>query len=229
MDKFYIGAYWRVRKESLDVVVNKTIDYLKCLSQIDDAFLQWFEKGNSKSIALNNVIHFNTDQIQHIYKKGIKKGDMDVEGYSKMGFRISGWSGGDENNLLSFSISAGDDYIRTPNNCILNFPYQGQIRDKLLTTSKIIEIMKLIVVVWQPDYAVFQSSQLRDFLDAKNFVGWITYYSNKFSLPDLSNEYSISKINDLGKIISIDSTYDINNKKDIEKIKNLKSILNIRV
>jgi len=228
MDRFYIGAYWHGRKEKLDVVAQKTTDYLECLSQIDDAFSHWFEKGNSKSIALNNEIQFTTEQIKHIYKKELKRGDMNVDGYSKMGFRISGWSGGDENNSLSFSISAGDDYIRIPNSCILNFPNQGQIKDKLFTSSKIMEIMKMVIVTWQPDYAVFQSSHLRDLLEAKNYIGWITYYSNKFRLPDLSKEYSISMINDLGKVISFDSKYDINNEKDIGKLMYLKSALNIK-
>ena len=226
MDNYYLGAYWHGRKEKLDTIINKSILFLNKLSEIDKSFLHWYKEGYNCSEA--NEIEINYAFLEKMYKSKLKNGDIDKNGYSKVGFRISGWSGHQDDFLnTSFSIAAGDDFIKIPNSCIVSIPHKGEEKKRLLEINIIKKILKEMIIVWKPDYAVLQSQKLKDVVKAKNLIGWVTYYDKRFNLPKLPDAFSIEEVKGFGSIIHINTTFDVNEQSLTNELLNLKSILGI--
>lgn len=176
VDVFYIGAYWDNRKEDLSTVVNKSVLFLQELSKLDVQFANFYEKGYNKEASKKVAIE--KDNIERLYKRGIKKNDLDSEGYSKIGYLIGLWTGQEEEYSSSLTITAGHASKFFSNACVIKFPIAKEPKERLLKLSKQKAIINLLIRTWKPDTIVLNSNELKNKTGSVNKIGWITYIKN---------------------------------------------------
>ena len=180
IDTFYIGAYWGSRLESLKDIVWKTTETLTELAKIDEQFINWYETGMSRKKALESKINIDLKNIEALYLKGIKKNDLDANGIPKEGLIVGLWTGqcDGESSGISF-VTANkfeSDYIS--NNCIIDIPYEGVAKDRLLKIERLRRIMCLLSKIWEPDRIILTSQELKKNLGINNQIGWVTFTKN---------------------------------------------------
>ncbi|NVM64709.1 hypothetical protein FHW88_002998 [Mucilaginibacter sp. SG538B] len=175
IDTFYIGAYWKDRKQLLDSVIDPTVQTLKRLCEIDEHFLNLYELGMSRKQALECRVSLSPEYIKKLYQGGLKKNDLDQNGYSKIGYRLSLWTGHKDGEASNVSFGVGKSSERLSNVCLIEMPAEGPARDRLLTLAKVKQIMKVLIENWQPDVVVLNSKELSNALDVGNDIGWVTY------------------------------------------------------
>lgn len=177
-DSFYIGTYWRDRKESLDLVVKKTTFFLQELSKSDEQFQSWYAQGHLEEIEIN------IESIEMLYKRKIKKNDLDSEGFSRIGFSIGMWTGGKEEHSSSLSINCGHASKFFPNCCLITLPIEGEGKEKLLRLNKQRNIVNLLIKNWNPDNIILSSNKLKSEIGTDE-IGWITYYKRINQRPKI--------------------------------------------
>src|ERR1700743_119129 len=113
IDTFTIGAYWKNRKQLLDDIIQPTFQTLKGLSEIDEQFENLYELGGSRKSALEHNIFVTPDNIKKLYTDGLKKNDLDLNGYCKIGFSLWAWTGHKdcEASNVSFGVGKGSDRL----------------------------------------------------------------------------------------------------------------------
>lgn len=197
IDSFYIGLYWGSKAETLTQVASKILQTLQRLTKTDEQFLNWYERGMSRKQALEKKVSLDMGTIGKICLKAVKKGELDEKGYAKNGFVFGLWTGHKDDEASSVSFIAGDVFTipNLSNNCVLSIPFEGAARERLLQPEKAKEIIAFLVEIWNPDYAVLTSHQLRDKLNVANKLGWITYHKSIKKLPTISNQIVYEKAN----------------------------------
>ena len=188
IDSFHIGAYWKNRKEFLENIISPALQTLKGLSELDEQFSNLYELGNSRKQALENKVLLTTENIKKLYQEGVKKNDLDQEGYNKIGYSFSVWTGQEDGKSSKISFRAGTSSERLGNVCLIKLPYEGAAQDRLLRLDKVKGIMKLIIQNWDPDTMILKSGKLSDTLDTVNEVGWVTYVKKFNGRSKLGNK-----------------------------------------
>jgi hypothetical protein len=112
IDTFYIGAYWQERKELLENVVEPTVKTLIELSKADEQFVKKYELGANKKQALEHEVSISKEDIEKLYSQGLKKNDIDKDGYSKIGYRLSLWTGHKNEKSCKISFTVGKNSVR---------------------------------------------------------------------------------------------------------------------
>ncbi len=212
VDSFYIGAYWRQRKANLNTVVEKTVSFLQELSKLDGQFQSWYV-GQSKKIIVNK------ENIEALYKKKVKKIDLDIEGFSKIGYSIEMWSGGKEEFSSSLSINCGHASKFFPNCCVITFPSEGEEKERLLKLNKQKDLVNLLIRNWNPDSIILSSNKLKREIGTDE-VGWITYYKSIKQTPNIGGGVIYEK-HDFGHLFYLENEtcYGYNMTKELEPLK----------
>lgn len=187
VDTFYIGAYWGCRKELLESVINPTLQTLKGLSELDEQFLSFYELGISRKQALQYKIIPAYEDIKRLYLKRLKKTDLDKDGYSKIGYGLSLWTGqeDDESSQISFGVGSGSERIR--NRCTIKIPSEGFARERLIKLDSFKRILSLLIQTWNPDIVILTSKELSTALDTTNKIGWVTYIKQLKNISKISS------------------------------------------
>ena len=223
-DSFIVGAYWSSRAEALNDVKNKIIQTLQRLSKIDEQFLKWYETGSSRNEALEKIAVLDDKTIERLCMAKVKKGELDELGFSKMGFLFSLWTGhsDDQSSSISFSVGTASKWLT--NSCVITLPFEGAARERLLKSNKAKEIVKVLVEIWNPEYAVLSSEELNNRLDRANELGWITY---RKVIPQIPNAVKIvhEKYNE-GHLFFLngENSYDYNIINDLLQINELRGV-----
>lgn len=174
-DTFYIGAYWKNRKEVLKNIVIPTLNTLTELRGIDDQFLNFYELGMSRKQALEREFIPSSEYVERLYRQGLKKKDMDQDGYSKIGFSLWLWSGHKDEESSQISFGVGKDSERLTNVCLIKIPIEGIAKVRLLQLDKVKQIIEVLIKNWNPDIVVLNSKELSAALNSTNEFGWVTY------------------------------------------------------
>ena len=183
IEAYYLGAYWGVRKETVDACAQRTVGFLECLTQCDPAFERWFRTGRSRSAALEHEVQLDACNIQKLLLAGRNRTDFGHEILEALGFRISLWNGGScDEESVGLMIHCGE-YAPSPgiNSCIINLPYEGEVSRRLLHVSMLLAIMRCIVSAWEPDWGVVTSNIYQRIVPSvpgnAPRMGWIMYLS----------------------------------------------------
>lgn len=224
-DSFYIGAYWEARKESLEASTNRTLSYFQRIISLHPIFNTLYEPGWSKKKALEKPIEFNITYFQKKLVKGLKKGEIDADGFCILGFNFSCWSEKSDGVSWFMHVSTGSYSPYLTNSNVISFSSLKE-DDKVLTLNLFIKIMEVMINSWEPEYCILGSSNLRDFLDVGNQVGWATYNKNIKNVEDLPHGFTYSTFSGDKIIITLDiQEFDIENIDSKNQMQELKKWL----
>lgn len=186
-DSFIFGAYWGSRAEPLAQAANKVLQTLKRLGEIDELFLNLYEVGRSRKEALKKKVSLELGTINRICQEAAM-GELDSNGFAKNGFVFSLWTGHKDEESSSISFAVGDIFKipNLTNSCVIKLPREDEAKKRLLQEAK--KIIFTLVQIWEPDYAVLTSNEVRDKLMVGNRIGWITYRKTIKNTPKISNK-----------------------------------------
>jgi hypothetical protein len=212
IDSFIVGAYWGFRAESLSEVASKILQTLMKLKEIDALFFKYFEQGWSTKKALEREVVLDDDYIKKLCRRSVKKNDLDKNEVAKHGFIIGLWTGQKdvESGSIMFIVGHAFGTVSLSNSCVLNIPFEGPARNRLLRPEVSKKIIEVMVNIWSPDYAVLISHSLREKLNDGNNLGFITYRKDIKILPVIGNDivYKMDKVGHWFYVGSIDGPVD---------------------
>ena len=208
--QFFLGAYWRARRESIEQCTDRLYRMFSGLCSCDETLATWYAKGRSRTQALQNRVHVgNRDDLLRLLDRGRNRRDTDKSVIEELGFDIALWNGAAAGREADVSLCCG---LYTPNpnlgNCVaLSLP---EDLGKLRRSERTADVLAAVVAAWEPDWAGVMSNEAmnaRQFDARVPFVDWMLYLSNRLApqiqhLPQLA---VARNVDGLGSIIVVQS------------------------
>jgi hypothetical protein len=145
VNSLFLGAYWKVRKESRMECATRLSNYLRAIGSVESLFQKWFQKASRRPDA-TNAADLSIEGLHAL----LKTNDRDVGGEPivELGFNLSLWNGA--NASFSAVVGAFSPYIE--NSIVLSFrgdgPFEGETWRRLIEKA---------VEAFDPDSAVVTS------------------------------------------------------------------------
>ncbi|HZI07858.1 MAG TPA: immunity 52 family protein [Archangium sp.] len=200
-ETYYAGAYWACRKESAEESARRAEAFFRHLSRCDSIYVRWFEQANSLRKALQLQFEPTSETFMRFFRKKAYQNGPD-------GFSFSAWTGHEEDGhggMMSLTCGSCSNFYS--NVCLLYLPSAGPEEERVLSPSVQVEVMRALVLAWEPDWCVVTSDALRDTLSEKGragtFVGWLTYLSRHRmgEVPPLPEPARIIPVEDKGTLV----------------------------
>lgn len=197
-ETYYAGVYWPGRPEPLEAYSQRAESLFQRLASLDPSLAKWFEQATSREAALKGKFTPDAETLLGLFKK--KKYQM---GEGEISF--SAWNGESDNNSV-VNFSCGSPSVYTVDLCVLTPPSQGLAAQRLLSMSALTQLMRTLVLAWEPAWGVFTSDSHRDtvseFADVGTFVGWATYLArHRGTVPPLPTPVRVEHVEDKGTLI----------------------------
>jgi hypothetical protein len=201
MDTYYAAVYWGCRVESAEECARRAEKFFHLLSRCDPDYTRWFEKADSRKKALQLQFEPTAETFVRFFKRrGYKLG--------KVGFSFGAWTGHEEDDRGgSVTFACGDDSVVVPNNCLLYLPYEKPGTERILTAPVLAEIMRAMVLAWEPDWGGVFSDAYQDLRDepvGPPRTGWLMYFSHRWgAVPPLPEPVRTEPVEDKGSLVTL--------------------------
>ncbi len=154
-----ITVIWINRKQTLKESTEDLIIFLERLKRFDSRLGVWYERAYSRKEGVKNKFCFKYEYVKKQLCKKCKENEYPPEFTFLTGF----WNGG-ATDLLSYGISfslGGDGKIGA-NNCVLTFPYEGEIYEHYRIKENWENLLELFIDYWNPDkYRDFEDNLMK--------------------------------------------------------------------
>jgi hypothetical protein len=230
--RFYLGAYWKARKESIEQCADRLHRMFSALSICDESLVNWYELGHSRRQALEKQADVSSRKyLLNLLNRGHNRRDTDKSVIEELGFHVNLWNGAEDSKAASLSVTCGL-YITNPNLCnsiVLDFPEK---LGELSQSKRMAAVLTSVATAWEPDRSGVMSDQATDtrkFEADVPFIDWMLYLSNRIfpSLPPMPPPTIVQQIDCLGSLIVIqDEPPDPTNIEHMKNIERVESILN---
>jgi hypothetical protein len=204
--RFFLGAYWRDRRESIELCADRLHRMFSELSACDETLAIWYKRGGSRKQALEKRADVGSrDYLLSLLDRGRHRRDTDKTIIDDLGFGIGLWNGAaNVEKEASLGITCGL-YTANPNlgNCVaITLP---EDLGKLRQSEQMARVLAVIAKAWEPDWAGVMST---DSMNAKGFnakvpfVDWMLYISDRLLLqiPTVSPPATVQQIERLGSL-----------------------------
>jgi hypothetical protein len=199
-ETYYAAAYWGGRKESAEECARRTEIFFRLLSRCDSIYARWFEQADSLKKALQLQFEPTYDTFVRFFGRRKYRDGKD-------GFSFSAWTGHKEDGHGGMvMLRCGSAAEVVSNNCLLYLPSEGPEEGRVLTPSVLTEVMRALVLAWEPDCGVVTSHDMRDTLSEKGsagtFVSWVMYLSReRGEVPPLPEPVRVEPVEDKGSLL----------------------------
>ncbi len=198
-ETYYSGCYWAARQESVEACAQRMERFFRQISLLEPTWNRWHETGSSFEKARMRQIQTDAEAwVKLLQKKKNRNGD---------GFQYWLWAGDNpkETSGVFGSCGSGDPWD-TPLACVLKSPSRGAVAERVLTVPVLTEVVRAMVLAWDPDCGVTTSDLHRDSTwqrpAAGTFTGWVTYISRqRGTVPPLPAPVRIEPVEDKGTLI----------------------------
>lgn len=184
IERYYLGAYWGVRKESVEQCAQRLAGFLMCLAECDPCFTRWFKLGRSRQEALKEEIKPDVATLQTLLLAGRSRTDIGQKIIENLGFLIGLWNGASNDTESAGLMIRCGCYASRPgvNSCVIDLPYGDSVTERLLLVPVLKAVMECVVSAWAPDWGVITSGRFRKMTSRPPShaprVGWLTYLSH---------------------------------------------------
>jgi len=227
---FYLGAYWKNRPESPEACTQHLVAFLQQLRTYDPIFSRWFQKGRSLAEALKKEVALTEESLLPIVRKGVNRRDFDHQPIPELGFAIYLWAPVSGEDAIRLDVDCGCYGAYTGNNCILDFPTEPAVASRLLQVDRLIELFRLVIASWDPEWGTVVSPALQDAVPVpvrQMWPGWLTYLSSrKGRLTTVSPPARIVPIDGHGQlIVAMDELPSPENPTHVEQLVRVREAL----
>lgn len=202
METYYAAVYWGCRVENAEACARRAETFFHLLSRCDPDYTRWFEQADSLKKALQLRFEPTAETFVRFFKKRSNR-------LGKVGFIFSAWTGHMEDERGGMvRLLCGSDALGASNSCFLQLPGEKPGQERVLTLPVLTEIMRAMVLAWEPDWGVVTSAGLRDSLSQKahagTFLGWMTYFSHsRGAVPSQPSPVSTEPLENKGTLLRI--------------------------
>jgi hypothetical protein len=197
MDNYYIGCYWKDRREDVDVCADRIVRCLEGLARCDRDFAKVFAVPRSTR-KLPQHIAVNPEILKAILEQGRNREDVPPRKViEKLGYSISLMSDHKKPREEQWVIrTMCGAYPETPgmlNYCKLSLPKRGDVANALLRRPATVCLIEVMIEAWDPDWALVQGAAFYDYVRQWSgvpkhspqwvFVGWMAYFAARVGKP----------------------------------------------
>ena len=233
IESYYLGAYWGIRKESVEECAHRLAGFLQCLTECDPSFAHWFKKGESRKEALSFEINAGIATLQTLLLAGQHRADIGQKIMENLGFLIGLWNGASNDAESAGLMIQCGSYAPRPgfNFCVINLPYGEIERERLLCVPVLEAVTKCVVSAWDPDWSVITSRQYQDKvpLPPSNAprMGWMLYLSSRRGeVPPLPSSTTVAQLGKQGTlVITTQERFTASNPSHVETANEIAKIL----
>jgi hypothetical protein len=196
---FYAGVYWPARRESAEECARRAETFFLLLSRADSIYAHWFEQANSLKKALQLQFEPTYETLLRFFKsKKYNEGSF--------GFSFSAWTGHKEDGHGGVvMLSCGSAFEPSPNSCVVDLPSEGPEEQRVLTVPVLTEVMRALVLAWEPDRGGVISHSYQDMRSepaGHPRTGWLMYFSHRRGvLPPLPQPVRVEPVEDKGSLV----------------------------
>jgi hypothetical protein len=201
-ESYHAGIYWPGRKESAEACARRAETFFRLLSRCDSLYSRWFEQADSLEEALQLPFEPTSETMVRFFEKEDYQLDQD-------GFSFGAWTGHEEDGGGGgVSLRCGSDAEVAPNRCLLYLPWPEKEPEgrRILTVPVLTEVLRAMVLAWEPDSGVIVSDAFREAMrpkgDRRDFSGWLMYLSRtRGEVPPLPEPVRVESVEDKGTLI----------------------------
>jgi hypothetical protein len=198
-ETYYAGAYWLARKESAEACAHRAETLLRLLAACDSCLAQWFETGWTREEALQN-------RIEPSQAAFLRRFEQQKERGPGAGFSLDVWNGQADGSSSDLSFYCGSSSIWVSSSCVLTLPHQGPIAERLLQAPVLVQVLRAMVLAWEPEWALVTSNLHRDEVlkasKAGTYPGWLMYISRRRGpVPPLPSPVHVEPVENLGTLV----------------------------
>ncbi|MBU8901011.1 immunity 52 family protein [Corallococcus sp. M34] len=199
-ERYYAGVYWSGRRGVAEEHARRAGAFFRGLVALDPTFAQWFEQSSSRTAALASRFEPTQDALSALFAEGkYRQGAGDVA--------FAAWNGESEGGTVA-SITCGSRSRHVLDRCTVTLPSKGGAAERLLSAPVMAEIMRSMVLAWEPEWGVATSVAHRDNVseeaDPGTFAGWVMYFSRqRGEVPPLPSPVQVEPVGDQGTLIVI--------------------------
>lgn len=204
-EALYLGAYWGVRDETLEVCADRLTACLGGLARLDRRFGAWYETGRTKTERLRAVDVTGAGLTARLLR-GRNRRDDSGEVIAQLGSTISIWNG-ERDSPIGLSVRCGNQNPRLTNSLTFDVPPAGSGASAEESLNAVMAMVEVVVQTVDPDWAVVTSSQLRRTIVPKNqhspVAGLVTYVRN---LPQIKTPPGATRspLGESGSVVVVD-------------------------
>ncbi len=198
-ETFYAGVYWGGREDSAEACARRAETFFRLLSRCDSIYTRWFEQANSRKKALQLQFEPTAETFLRFFKQRKYQEGRD-------GFSLWVWTGHEQGHGGLATLHCGSAAEFASNSCFLYLPKEEPEKERVLQEDVLTEVLRAMVLAWEPDWGVVTSGDFRDTLSqqgiAGTFVGWLTYLSRgRGEVPPLPQPVRVQRVEDKGTLI----------------------------
>jgi hypothetical protein len=208
IETYYAGAYWAARQETAAECGRRAQLFFQAMARYDPLFAHWFVPPRSRKQE-PTPLDVTAPALQELFAQRRVLND-DKRIIEDLGFNLSAGNG-----TLPGSPLGGHVHVRVRcgvyadgvgNACVLSLPTSGPQQERVLTTPMLVELMRAMVLAWDPDWSVATSHDHVEMAYERaivgTFVGWIMYFSRHLdTLPPLPAPVRVEPIEDKGTLV----------------------------
>jgi hypothetical protein len=208
--RFFLGAYWRARRESIDRCADRLHQMFSGISTCDVSLATWYELGRSRKQALERRADVGSrEYLVSVLDRGRHRRDTDKSVMDELGFGAGLWNGGRKGREAGLMLTCGC-FTSNPNlgNCVaLRLPEDlGDLRQG----ERMARLLASIATALEPDWAGVMSTDAmnaRRFNARVPFVDWMIYLSKRLApqIPPLPSPAVVRLVDSVGSIIVVQS------------------------
>ncbi len=201
---YYIGGYWGPRKETALECARRAELFFHMLAGCDPTFTQWYqgERGAPRELP-GHPLRPEAKEWEQLFLHGMLRTDVSKKVISEFGFRAHVWNA--KKDAARVKLHCGAYSLAGGNSCLLRPPDEGPVRERILSTPVLGEVLTSMVTAWEPDFAVATSMEMGDLIEKQKQevrVGWLTYLSRRLgSLPPLPAPVRVEPVGELGWLL----------------------------
>jgi Immunity protein 52 len=230
MSRFFVGAYWSSRKESIDQCADRLRKFFVALAACDPVLATWFEKGRSRKQALQKpAVIADQGYLLGLLNRGRNRRDVGGTVIEELGFHVGLWNGESGEKAAGLGVRCGL-YWTSPNpnvgmsNCVaLDLPeHLGELKQ----TDRMSGVMTATARAWEPEWAGVMSKAAMDarMLDVKApFVDWMVYVSQR--IDGVLPPSSVVQLENGTLIVVQPGPPSMNSTADQENVRRIENIL----
>ncbi|QRN93742.1 immunity 52 family protein [Archangium violaceum] len=204
-ESYYVGAYWGPRKETALECARRAELFFHMLARSDPSFAQWYRAGRGFPRELpGHPVHPEVKELEKLLLRSKLRTDVDKEVIEDMGFRQMVWNAKKEATEINLYCGKHSPW-GGPNSCLLKPTREGAIRERLLRTPVLAEVLTSMATAWDPDFAMASSDEMVSLVQKRKWevrVGWLTYLSRRLgTVPPLPAPVRIEPVGELGWLL----------------------------